>query len=100
LIGINPLANIDTFTVKNVWIEQLAPNTTGVGMSTVRVFTDAENHNRSVQLGQSSPGSVGLTIKDFYVGDTHITHEAGNWDSASIGRLDIDAAYSGRWAIV
>lgn len=100
LIGINPLGNIDTFLVKNVWIEQLAAETTQVGMSSYRVFTDANNGNAAVKLGSKSPNGIGLTIQDYYVGSTHITFAAGNWDSFSLGRLNIDGAYSGKWTVI
>ncbi|EMR71376.1 putative dextranase protein [Eutypa lata UCREL1] len=100
LLGINPLANIDTFEITNVWIEELAPSTTEVGMSTFRIFTDAANGNEPIQLGANSPDNIGLTIKDYYVGSTHITHAADNWDSYSLGRLNIDGAYSGRWTVI
>jgi len=99
LFGVNPLGNLDTFTISNVWIEEMAPPTTGVGMSSLRVFTDAESDNRSVQLGESSPGNIGMAITDFYVGDVKISEAAGNWDSSSLGGLDIDGEFEGRWSI-
>lgn len=98
LLGINPLANIDTFVIENIWIEELAPDTTQVDMSTFRPFTDASNGDQ-IKLGASSPGNIGLTIKDYYVGSTHITFAADNWDSFSLGRLNIDGAFSGRWIV-
>jgi hypothetical protein len=100
LLGINPLANIDTFSISNVWIEKLAPETTQVGRSTFRPFTDAENGNAKIKLGSKSPKAIGLTIKDYYVGTTHITLAANNWNAGSAGRLNIDASYSGKWTAV
>jgi len=99
LLGINPLSNIDTMLLSNIWIEQLANDTTQVDMSTFRVFTDASN-GAAVQLGSRSPSNLGLTIQNYYVGNTHITWAAGNWDSFSLGRLNIDGAYSGRWTAI
>jgi hypothetical protein len=43
LIGIISLSNIDKILVRNVWIEQLANDTTQVDMSTFRVFTNSRN---------------------------------------------------------
>jgi len=99
LLGINPLSNIDTMLLSNIWIEQLANDTTQVDMSTFRVFTDAIN-GVAVQLGSRSPNNLGLTIQNYYVGGTHITFAAGNWDSLSLGRLNIDGAYAGRWTVI
>ncbi|PMD45998.1 glycoside hydrolase family 49 protein [Hyaloscypha variabilis F] len=96
LVGVNPLSNIDTMLLSNIWIEQLANDTTQVDMSTFRVFTDASN-GAAVQLGSRSPNNLGLTIQNYYVGSTHITFAAGNWDSFSLGRLNIDGAYAERW---
>ncbi|RDW63509.1 putative dextranase protein [Coleophoma cylindrospora] len=100
LIGINPLANIDNFHIENIWIEELANQTTLIDMSTIRVFTDANHGNQPIQIGQNSPDNIGLTIKDYYVGDTHITLADDNWDSLSQGRLNIDSSYWGRWTAV
>jgi hypothetical protein len=99
LLGINPLQNIDTMTFSNIWIETLAPETTEVGTSTFRVFTDAADGNQPIALGENSPDKLGLVIKDFYVGEEHITFEAGNWESTSTGRLNIDGHYQGRWIV-
>ncbi|KFY19177.1 hypothetical protein V493_08096 [Pseudogymnoascus sp. VKM F-4281 (FW-2241)] len=97
LFGVNPLSNIDTFTINNVWIESLEPRSTNVGRSMLSVFTDASDDNKPVLLGENSPNNIGLLIKDFYVGDEHITLEAGNWDLNSLGNLNFDEAYLGRW---
>jgi hypothetical protein len=99
LIGINPLSNIDTILLNNIWIEQLANDTTQVDMSTFRVFTDASNSG-TVQLGPRSPNNIGLTIQNYYVGSTHITFAAGNWDAIELGRLNLDASYWGRWTVI
>lgn len=100
LLGINPLSNIDTFLIENVWIEELAPDTTQVDMSTFTVFTDSSNNNAPVKLGQNSPNNLGLTIKNYTVGNTRVTLAAGNWDSYSLGRLDIDGSYWQRWTAI
>lgn len=100
LLGINPLENIDTMLFENIWIEKFAPNTTLVGTSTFTVFTDGHQGNRPIALGDNSPNSVGLVIKDFYVGDEHITLEANNWDVGSAGRLNFSETYWGRWTAI
>lgn len=100
LIGINPLGNIDTFLMKNIYIEELAPDTTQVDLSTFRVFTDAKNGNAPIKLGSRSPNGIGLTIKDFYVGKTHITLAAKNWDRNSLGRINFNESYWGHWTAV
>lgn len=97
LFGVNPLSNIDTFTIENVWIESLEPRSTNVGRSKLSTFTDASDDNKPVLLGENSPNNIGLLIKDFYVGDEHITLEAGNWDLNSLGNLNFDASFWGRW---
>lgn len=100
LFGINPLVNIDTFLIDNVWIEKLALSGTGMDMSTFTVFTDGNRNNEKVKLGAQSPNGVGLTIKDYYVGNEHITLAGNNWDSYSKGRLNIDGYYWGHWTTV
>ena len=97
LLGINPLVNIDTFTIENVWIETLAPDGTLLDTSTLTVYTDGNDGNQAIKLGSNSPNGLGLTIENFYVGNEKITIAAGNWDSYSLGRLDIDASYWGHW---
>lgn len=99
LIGVNPLSNIDTFLVENIWIEELAPNTTLVDMSTFTPFTDSTNGNAAVQLGANSPDNLGLIIQNFTVGTTVISFAADNWNSYDLGCLDIDASYWGRWTV-
>jgi len=99
LIGITPLSNIVRILVKNIWIEQLANDTTQVDMSTFRVFTDSSN-GEAVQLGANSPNNLSLIIENYYGGDTHITLAAGNWDSCSLSRLDIDGSYWGKWTAI
>jgi hypothetical protein len=67
-------------------------HTTRVDMSTFRVFTNSSN-GEAVQLGANSSNNLGLTIENYYIGDTHITLAAGNWDSNSLGRVDINGSY-------
>lgn len=100
LLGINPLENIDTMLFENIWIEKFAPNTTLVGTSTLTVFTDGHQGNKPIALGDNSPDNLGLVVKDFYVGDEHITLEANNWDVGSAGRLNFSETYSGRWTAI
>ena len=100
LLGINPLENIDTMTFENIWVEKLAPDTTLVDTSTFTKFTDDSHGNTPITLGANSPGNLGLTIKNFVVGDEHITLAANNWDSYSTGRLNIDGSYWGRWTAI
>lgn len=99
LIGVNPLQNIDTMRLENIWIEDLGDPSTQVGVSTFRVFTDELRGNRMVTLGAKSPGGIGLAIQDFYVGGEHISFEAGNWDVNSKGRIDFDEHWSGNWTV-
>jgi hypothetical protein len=99
LIGVNPLSNIDTFLVENIWIEELGPDTTQIDMSTFTVFTDSTGNNAPVQLGANSPNNVGLTIQNCTVGSTVFSFAANNWDSCSLGRLNIDGDYEGRWTV-
>jgi hypothetical protein len=81
LIGVNTLGNIG-----NRWIEELAPNTIQVHMSSFTLFTDSTHKNAPIQLGSNSPNNLGLTIKNFAVGITQVTFAADNWDSYSLGR--------------
>ena len=99
LLGINPLENIDNFNITNVWIEELAPLTTLVDMSSLRPFTDATNGGNKIKIGANSPGNVGLTITNFQVGGTRISFAANNWNLNSLGRLNINGAFSGRWIV-
>jgi hypothetical protein len=99
LIGINPLSNIDTFLVENIWIEELAPNSTLVDMSTFTIMTDSTNGNAPVMLGSKSPNNLGLTIKNYTVGSTLVSFAANNWDSYDLGCLDIDGSYEGKWTV-
>ncbi|KAJ4305095.1 hypothetical protein N0V90_000625 [Kalmusia sp. IMI 367209] len=99
LLGINPLQNIDTLTFSNIWVEALSPDATGVDMSTFPVFTDANHNNQAVALGDNSPGKLGLVIKNFQVGGKLISFANENWDSYSLGRLNIDGKWWGRWTV-
>ena len=100
LLGINPLQNIDTMLLTNIMIEQLANDTTQVDMSTFTVYTDSNNNNSPISLGANSPNGIGLTIQNYYVGTEKITIAAGNWDSYSLGRLNIDGSYWGHWETI
>ncbi|KPM43250.1 Dextranase [Neonectria ditissima] len=98
LLGINPLQNIDGMVFSNIWVAKLSP-ASDVGTSTFRVFTDANNGNQAIALGDNSPDNLGLIIEDFYVGSEKVSFDAGNWDSMSLGRLNIDGHWSGRWTV-
>jgi hypothetical protein len=69
-IGIETLANINSFLIENVWIEELTPETTQFDISTFTVFTDSTNNNARVQLGPDSLNNCGLIIKNYAVGNT------------------------------
>ena len=99
LVGINPLQNIDSLTFSNIQIDQLGDPTTEVGQSTFRVFTDERNGNQPIALGDNSPDNIGLVIENFVVGGEHITFDAGNWDSSSLGQIDFDEHWEGRWTL-
>jgi hypothetical protein len=99
LIGVNPLSNIDTFLVENIWIEELAPNSTLIDMSSFTVMTDATNGNAPIVMGADSPGNIGLLIRNYTVGTTVISWAANNWDSNELGCLDIDGSYANRWTV-
>lgn len=99
LVGINPQQNIDTMLFKNIWIEQFGDRTTEVGQSTMRVFTDAKNGNKAIELGSQSPDNLGLIIEDFYVGDEKVSFENDNWQHDKLGQLNIDAHWWGRWIV-
>jgi hypothetical protein len=70
-----------------------------VGRSTVRVITDGDNGNQTIALGDQSPGNLGVVIEDFFVGDEKISFDANNWDASSLGQLDIDGYWQGRWTV-
>ncbi|KAL2204386.1 glycoside hydrolase, partial [Sarocladium strictum] len=99
LVGINPLQNIDTMRLENIWIEDFGDPSTQVGVSSFRVFTDEKRGNQTVTLGAKSPGGIGLAIKDFYVGGEHISFENGNWDVNSTGKLNFDEHWFGNWSV-
>lgn len=97
LVRWNPLQNFDNFTVSGVSIDSFPPNSTGIGQSVINKFTNA--NGTLVSIGGESPGGVGLTIRDYYVGGEKISLAANNWQSAQAGQMNIDAAYWGHWTI-
>ncbi|KAJ4363496.1 hypothetical protein N0V83_009791 [Neocucurbitaria cava] len=103
LLGINPMQNIDTMTFSNIYIEKFAPASTQLGNSSFRVFTDAHNGNKPIALGDNSPNNLGLIIQNFTVGREKISFDANNWQAQlpghSVGLLNIDGAYQGRWTV-
>lgn len=99
LLGINPLQNIDSMTFSNIHVEQLSGSGTEVGQSMFYVLSDGSNGDQTVVLGDDSTDNLGLVIENFYVGDKHITFEANNWDASSLGQLNIDGHWEGRWTV-
>jgi hypothetical protein len=97
LLRWNMLQNYDNYTIDGVYIEQFPPETTGIGMSIINQFTDADGNR--VQLGEESPESVGLTIKNYYVGNTQVSLANDNWQSDSVGKMNIPGSLWGRWTI-
>ena len=101
LISLNMLSNIVDFYVDGAWIEEFSP-VPQLGISAVVGFTDANQNNQKVTLGDPSDNStsgIGLTISGYKVGSTAISFSAGNWNASSAGHLDIDPAYSGKWTV-
>lgn len=97
LVRLNPLQDFDNFTVDGVSIESFPPSDTGIGMSMINKFTNGSG--ALVSIGGQSPGGVGLTIKDYYVGGEKISFAANNWQSTQAGEMNIEAAYWGHWTI-
>ena len=97
LLGINPLQNIDNMLFSNIQIEELAPDTTQLDMSSFAVFTDGSGN--AVALGDNSDSNLGLIIEDYSVGGVKVSFDANNWDSFSLGRLNIDGHWENRWTV-
>ena len=81
----------------NIEIEQLADDTTQVDMSQFEVFFDS--NGVSVTLGANSPDNLGLIIENYTVGGVKVSFDADNWDSYSLGRLNIDGRWEGKWTV-
>lgn len=97
LLRWNMLQNYDNYTIDGVHIEEFAPEDTGIGISIINQFTDP--NGSQVQLGKQSPGNIGLTIKNYFVGKTQVTLANDNWQSDSIGKMNIAGSLWGRWTI-
>ncbi|MCJ1447129.1 MAG: hypothetical protein MMC23_007638 [Stictis urceolatum] len=95
LISLNMLTNIDDFLIENVWIEEFVPLL--INVSTVTGFTDGGG--QKVSLGANSAGGIGMRISNYSVGNEHITLQAGNWDRNSLGGLNFDQDYDGKWTL-
>lgn len=88
----------DSFTINGIYIEQFPIDSTGIGTSMSNKFTSLSG--TEVSLGGQSPDGIGLTIRSFYVGITQMTLVANNWQSTSVGKVNIDGSYWGHWQIV
>jgi hypothetical protein len=91
------LQNYDNFTIDGVHIEQFPADETGIGLSIINQFTDLSGS--PVQLGSDSPGNVGLVIKNYTVGGTQVSIEKDNWQSDSLGKMNIAGSLWGHWTI-
>lgn len=99
LVGMNLISNLDNFRVVNASIEEFAPATTQLEYSVVQGFTDPDQGNQKVTLGQRSPNGTGLVIQNYTVGNNKVSLGAGNWNRTSLGHLNIDPAFWGRWTV-
>lgn len=99
LIAVNLLSNIDRFRIVNASIEEFYPATTQLDVSTVRGFTDANNGNKQITMGQHSPNGPGLLIQNYTVGNETVSFAAGNWNATSTGRLNVEPAFGGNWTV-
>ena len=86
LFRICPLANFDNFTMDNFWIEASSPASTGVQVSELPEFTDGSGKVVSI---------AGFVIKDFHVGGTKVSQDAGNWNLTGLGKMNIAPVYHG-----
>ncbi|OCF39723.1 hypothetical protein I317_06447 [Kwoniella heveanensis CBS 569] len=98
IVRLNLLQNYDNFTIDRVSIESFPPAQTGIGLSIISSFTDADGNPS--RLGSQSPSEIGLTIKDYYVGGELVSLEKNNWQSDRLGGMDIDPTLWGQWTIV
>lgn len=79
-----PLANFVNFTIENVWLEAQSVRSNGIYKSELPVWTDESGKEVTLE---------GFVVKDFWVGDVKVSQEAGNWNSSSLGGLNIAEAY-------
>ena len=80
LFRICPLANFENVTIDNFWIEEPSPSVNGVEVSQLPAFTDEGGNLVSIS---------DFVVKDFYIGDTKVSREAGNYDLNSLGKMNI-----------
>ena len=85
LFRICPLANFENFTMDNFWIEASSPASTGVEQSVLPKFTDGSGKTVSIS---------GFVIKDFQVGGTKVSKEAGNWGTKSVGKINVAPVFN------
>ncbi|KAI9833151.1 MAG: hypothetical protein M1819_003773 [Sarea resinae] len=84
LFRICPLANFQNFNIENVTIESFPIASSGISDSELVAFTDSSG--QSVSLSN-------FVISNFYVGDTKVSTANGNWDSTSLGNLNIASIF-------
>ena len=99
LLRLSPLMNYDDMIIEDVWIDQLSPIDTGLQTSWARKWTDSGNNDTPVAIGSKSTDGVGLTVKDFYVGEEKVSFQADNWDAEALGSLDFDEFFWGHWTV-
>lgn len=97
LISMNLLSHLEGMTIQNAWIEEFSP-ITDLGTSTVTGFTDANNGNQTVAMGTESD-AIGLSIQNYRVGDTLVSFDNYNWNATSIGALNVESIYWGKWDV-
>lgn len=97
LVSLNLLSHLEGLNIENVWIEEFSP-IEGLGTSTVTGFTDPDNGNQTVAMGTDSQ-AVGLSIKNYRVGDTLVSFDNNNWNATSTGALNVDSVYWGKWTV-
>ncbi|KAF2759830.1 glycoside hydrolase [Pseudovirgaria hyperparasitica] len=100
LLGLNMLANLDSFLVDGVFIEELPPPVTYLDVANVTGFTDAEGEKVALGADSADTGGMGLTIRAFKVGNESVSFAKGNWDLDGLGRVNVDESYWGKWTIL
>lgn len=85
LFRICPLANFENIIMDSFWIETFSPASTGAEVSELPEFTDGSGKVVSIS---------GFTVKDFHVGGTKVSKDAGNWNLTSLGGINIAPVFS------
>jgi glyoxylate carboligase len=83
----------------NASIEEFYPATTQLDVSMVRGFTDANNGNKQIRMGQHPPNGTGLLIQNYTVSNETVSFAAGNWNATSTGRLNVEPTFWGNWTV-